>query len=85
MTNRGANRGHCSFFSVDLPPGLNIDSSSGVISGTVDYTAAEYFNGVYNTTVIVANGHGGAASVTFAWTIADTPRDPDRRPEHGRR
>ena len=65
-----------SYDSVNLPVGLAIDSSTGVISGTVDYEAAEDFGGAYPVTVIVANDQGGSSPVSFNWTISDTPRLP---------
>jgi hypothetical protein len=65
-----------SYSAVNLPGGLTINGSSGVISGTVDYSAAEYLSGTYPVTVIVANDHGGSATRSFNWTIADTPRAP---------
>jgi hypothetical protein len=64
------------FAAVNLPVGLNINSSTGLISGTVDYSAAEEFGGSYATTVIVANNHGGSTPVNFTWTITDTDRAP---------
>jgi hypothetical protein len=65
-----------SFAAVNLPVGLGINSSTGLISGTVDYSAAEKFGGTYATTVIVANNHGGSTPVSFTWTITDTDRAP---------
>jgi hypothetical protein len=59
-----------------LPTGLSINSSTGLISGTVDYSAAESFAGSYSPTVLVSDGHGGSASTTFAWTVSDTNRAP---------
>ncbi len=65
-----------SYDAVNLPAGLAIDSGTGVISGTVDYEAAEDFDGAYPVTVIVANDQGGSSSISFDWTISDTPRPP---------
>jgi hypothetical protein len=58
-----------SYDALDLPPGLSINASTGVISGAVAYGAAEDFGGSYNPTIIVGDGHGGSAQTTFAWTI----------------
>jgi len=58
-----------SYDAVDLPPGLSIDSSTGLISGTVADGAAEDFDGSYNPTIIVANNQGGSATTSFSWTI----------------
>jgi hypothetical protein len=59
-----------------LPIGLMIDPSSGLISGTVDYSAAEISWGQYNVTVTVNDGNGQTASQSFVWAIANTPRPP---------
>ncbi len=61
---------------MNLPPGLSINSSTGVISGTVAYADAEAFGGSYSPTVIVIDGHGGSNSESLAWTITDTNRAP---------
>jgi hypothetical protein len=62
--------------AVGLPDGLSINASTGVISGTVGYQAAEDANGGYLVTVAVATNQGGSATVSFAWNINDTPRPP---------
>jgi hypothetical protein len=64
------------FAAVGLPVGLTIDQSTGVISGVIDYTAAETFGGSYNTTVVVGDGAGQSASTSFTWTVADDNRSP---------
>ncbi|MBV7327615.1 putative Ig domain-containing protein [Chloroflexi bacterium TSY] len=46
-----------------LPPGLSINSTTGVISGTT--TTA----GVYNATVTVDDGNGGTDSASFVWVV----------------
>ncbi len=58
-----------SYDALDLPAGLTINGSTGLISGTVAYGAAEDFGGSYTPTIIVADGHGGSAQTSFAWTI----------------
>ena len=65
-----------SYTADNLPDGLSINSSSGAITGTVGYDAAENFDGSYTSTVIVTNDHGASTSVSFGWTISDTPRVP---------
>jgi hypothetical protein len=62
--------------ALDLPPGLTINTSTGLISGTVGYGAAEDFGGDYTPIVTVSDGHGGSASTTFTWTVTDTWRAP---------
>ncbi|HXV69947.1 MAG TPA: Ig-like domain-containing protein [Acidimicrobiia bacterium] len=57
----------------DLPPGLSIDASTGVISGVLPYSAAK--STPYTTQVSVTDGQF-AASTTFAWNIVDTNRAP---------
>jgi hypothetical protein len=68
--------------STDLPKGLSINSTTELISGTVDYQAAENFGGSYPVTVIVADDHGASTTQTFTWTIIDT-RCPSGAAEGG--
>ncbi len=60
----------------NLPPGLGIDPSSGIISGTVSSSAAQYFGGVYPTTIVVTNADGGSVTTSFNWTIAPVYAPP---------
>jgi hypothetical protein len=57
-----------SFSATGLPAGLSIDSTTGVISGTVAASAA----GKHVVTVTV-NDDGQTASAQFTWTVADLP------------
>ena len=50
-----------------LPPGLSIDPTTGVISGTLDPDASD--NGPYSVTITVNDGNGGTTSQTFNWVI----------------
>jgi hypothetical protein len=59
-----------------LPAGLFIDPFNGLISGTIDYSAAKIGGGHYSTLVSVNDGNGGTASQTFSWTVTDTNRPP---------
>ncbi len=59
-----------------LPVGLSIDAQTGLISGTVDYSAAEISGGQYAVTVVVNDGNGDTAKQSFQWTIADTEQGP---------
>jgi len=59
------------FSAVGLPPGLAI-SASGLVTGTLPYTAA----GVYNVTVTVSDGTT-SRTATFQWTINNVNRAPD--------
>ena len=53
-----------SFSATGLPPGLSLDATTGVISGTLPFDGA----GRYTVTVSVSDGTG-TASTTFSWTI----------------
>jgi hypothetical protein len=59
-----------------LPIGLLIDPTTGLISGTVDYSAAEISGGQYHVIVTVDDGNGQTISQSFVWTIADAPQAP---------
>ena len=59
------------FSATGLPPGLSINPTTGVISGTLPYTAA----GGYTVTVSAADG-SLTTTETFHWTVANTNRAP---------
>jgi hypothetical protein len=62
--------GHSLTYSANgLPDGLSIDSSTGVISGKIAYTAS----GVHAVTVTVTDSATppSSTSVVFTWTVAD--------------
>ena len=62
-------------FSADgLPAGIDIDASSGRISGTIDTGAAG--TSPYAVTVSVTDPDGATVSAAFTWTV-DEPADPD--------
>jgi Ricin-type beta-trefoil lectin domain/Putative Ig domain len=52
------------FSATGLPPGLLIDSSTGVISGTTNSTIASY-----DVTVSDTDSNGNTASVQFTWIV----------------
>jgi hypothetical protein len=54
------------FSASGLPAGLSLNSSTGLISGTL--AAA----GIYNTTITVEDGLGGSASAAFTWSVSGT-------------
>jgi hypothetical protein len=62
------------FVATGLPPGLSIDSVSGLISGSLGYSLAAS----YNVTIqVIDNGTPPASSqVTFVWTIGEVNRPP---------
>src|SRR5262249_10257042 len=70
------NGGTLRYAAVSLPPGLNIDQNTGVIHGTIDSSAAEFFGGSYQPTVIVGDGKGGSADRWFTWAVTDTDSTP---------
>ena len=57
-----------SFIATGLPPGLTINATTGVISGTVGPLAS----GVYTVKVSASDGTV-VGSVTFSWAISDNP------------
>jgi hypothetical protein len=60
------------YAATDLPTGLSIDPDTGIISGTVAYTAAEGSSTkIYSVTVTVTDDSPEAneTSVVFSWTI----------------
>jgi hypothetical protein len=63
-------------YAVNLPPGLSIAANTDLISGTINYDAAEDFGGVYQTTVIVADSQGASSTQQFTWNVSDTVRPP---------
>ena len=64
------------FSASGLPAGLTIDPTSGLISGSVDYSAAETNGGHYTVLVSASDSEGGSAATTFVWTVTDSPRAP---------
>ncbi|MFA5941428.1 MAG: retention module-containing protein, partial [Sinimarinibacterium sp.] len=64
------------YSATGLPPGLSIDSDTGVISGTIDHSASDLSNDDNNTqayTVSVTASDGSAsATVDFTWTVNNT-------------
>jgi cold shock CspA family protein len=63
-----------SFSATGLPPGISIDSDSGLVAGKIGYTAAAA--SPYTTVVRVSDGQGGEDAETFAWSIDDLNRPP---------
>lgn len=55
------------YSATGLPPGLNIGSTSGLITGTITYA------GSFGTTILVGDGLGGSTVAEFTWTV--TPQN----------
>lgn len=66
------------YSATGLPPGLSINLSTGLISGTIGFTATSA--SPYSVQVTVNDGTGGTDSDTFAWTITNTNRAPQLDP-----
>ena len=60
------------YAATGLPAGLSLDTSSGLISGTLSSSSA----GVHNVTVTVRDGSSVDASDSFTWTVTNTNQDP---------
>ncbi|HHJ40382.1 MAG: hypothetical protein AXA67_05995 [Methylothermaceae bacteria B42] len=58
------------FTANGLPTGLTMDSASGLISGTVSQTGQSPVN------VTVNDGNGGAATISFNWSVTQSTPDP---------
>jgi Pretoxin HINT domain/Putative Ig domain len=60
-----------------LPPGLTLDPSSGLLSGTIGYNAADAStDGYYYVTIVLDGGQGGVDSRQFSWGVEDVNRLP---------
>ncbi|MBU1492463.1 MAG: putative Ig domain-containing protein, partial [Actinobacteria bacterium] len=62
------------YSATGLPPGLGIDTGSGLISGTIALTAAP--GSPYAVQVTATDDYGVASGDTFTWTITDTNEAP---------
>jgi hypothetical protein len=65
-----------SFAALGLPPGLDINPLSGIISGTISYTAS--ISSPYAITISVSDDYSPPANteIGFMWTVTDTNRSP---------
>ncbi len=57
-----------------LPAGLSINTSTGIISGTIGFGAAA--GSPYAVSVTVRDGAVVDATDTFTWTVTNTNREP---------
>jgi large repetitive protein len=68
------------YFAAGLPPGLELDTVTGVISGEISYDAS--VGSPYEVTITVTDDGTPEASgvVSFGWQVADTNRPPETSP-----
>ncbi len=59
------------YAATGLPPGLSIDSHTGVITGTIDHSASQIAGGIYQVKVTASDGKGGGVTEAFDWTITN--------------
>jgi VCBS repeat-containing protein len=61
-----------SYAASNLPPGLSINSTTGLITGTLDTSASQSApGGVYTITVTASDPDGQQVATTFDWTITN--------------
>ena len=65
-----------SYSAGGLPPGLSINSGTGLITGTLPYTAA----GTYEVTVTVSDGLT-SSNVNFTWVVTNVDIEPPAAPQ----
>ncbi len=65
-----------SFSSTTLPPGLSINSTTGVITGTLPANASD--SGPYSVTIVGTDGSGSSTTQTFTWTVTNPTTDCER-------
>lgn len=66
------------FSATGLPPGISINRDSGVVSGTIGYTAAS--SSPFTTNITASDRFGGHAVESFSWVVADLNRPPSLDP-----
>jgi Ricin-type beta-trefoil lectin domain/Putative Ig domain len=64
LTGSSSGGNTLSWSAIGLPPGLSIDSSTGLITGTATT------NGTYSTTITVGDSTDASDSVAFTWTVS---------------
>ena len=65
--------GSLAYRATDLPPGLTLNTSTGLISGVIadgDATAGDDSAGTYVATVAAMNAYGSIAAVTVEWDVS---------------
>jgi CshA-type fibril repeat protein len=62
------------YTATGLPPGLTIDGTTGVISGTIDHSASQGgVGGVYTIVVTATDGSGASVDQQFTYGITNPP------------
>ena len=61
------------YAATNLPPGLSISTTTGLITGTIAFTASAT---PYNVSVTVRDGATVDATDTFQWTVTNVNREP---------
>ena len=62
------------YSATGLPPGLGINPTSGLISGTIGFGAAA--GSPYAVSITVVDGNGGSDNDIFSWTVTNTNQAP---------
>jgi VCBS repeat-containing protein len=65
-----------SYAAAGLPPGLSIDSDTGIISGTLTNDASQGgpdSDGMYPVTITIDDGNGGVTTTTVTYTVGNPP------------
>lgn len=63
--------GALTYGATGLPPGLSIDATTGVISGTISNNASQANGGIYSVTITATDAGGLSATQAFTWTITN--------------
>jgi hypothetical protein len=61
------------YSATGLPPGLSINATTGVVTGTLSYTSS----GSYDVTVTVKDEANATDTASFVWTVTNKNRVPD--------
>ncbi len=59
------------YAATGLPAGLLFNTTTGVISGTIDRGASIVNGGFYTVTITASDGNGGVTTSTFDWVITN--------------